>query len=182
MMEPTPIQEIAESLIEYNRARFKEEVSIGLFDLMCSQKINRTRLAEMLGVQKSRISHMFTGSQNFRLDTIADAFLALGRAVHLTLGEDPDEYRIPNDEANYITTDWTLGFVRTNIQGVEYGQETSGAGIIRAGATGGREVSASPIWLEARLADDVGRSLAIEFEEGDAAGDAFNVPQHRWSR
>ena len=84
MMEPTPIQEIAESLIEYNRARFKEEVSIGLFDLMCSQKINRTRLAEMLGVQKSRISHMFTGSQNFRLDTIADAFLALGRAVHLT--------------------------------------------------------------------------------------------------
>ena len=181
MMEPTPIQEMPESLIEFNRARFKEEVSVGIFDLMQCQNVNRTRLADMLGVQKSRISHMLTGSQNFRLDSIADVFLALGRAVHVTLGENPDEYRIPNDEANYITIDCSFGVVSTTIQGVEYGQGTSGARIFRVGATGGRKVSASPIWLEARLADDVGRSLADDFQESGPAGATFTVPRPAWS-
>lgn len=178
MMEPTPIQEIPESLIEFNRARFKEEVSVGIFDLMQCQNVTRTRLAEMLGVQKSRISHMLTGSQNFRLDTIADAFLALGRAVHVTLGENPDEYRIPNDEANYITMDFSLGFVSTNIQGAEYGQGISGAGIILVGDTGGREAVGTNLCVETRPADDLGGSLANDSEEADAAGNALDVPRY----
>lgn len=173
-MEPTPIQEIPESLIEFNRARFKEEVSVGIFDLMRCQNINRTRLAEMLGVQKSRISHMLTGSQNFRLDTISDVFLALGRAIHVTLGQDPDEYRIPNDEADYISVDCIVGVVNTINQGAEYGQ-----GII--GATGGREISESPIWHQTRLADDVGGPFANELQESGPARVTFTVPRHPWS-
>jgi len=98
MTTPRAIQVISEAFIYFSHTRLKEEVSQGIYDLMLRQDITRTRLAEMLDVDKSRITQILSGEQNLQLETMADIFLVLGRTVHITLGDNPDEYRIPKDE------------------------------------------------------------------------------------
>lgn len=92
------LSEIDEELVEFNRARIKEEVSNGIYDLMVRTDVTRTELAKLIGTYKSRISLMLNGEQNFQIETLADIFLVLGRAVHFTLGADTNELRLLVDE------------------------------------------------------------------------------------
>lgn len=97
-LPPTPISEIDESVVEYNRARICEEAAQGIFELMTLQGVKRKQLADLLETQKPRVSLILSGEHNFQLKTLADLFLVLGRSVHITLGVDIDEMRIPIDE------------------------------------------------------------------------------------
>lgn len=96
---------IPEEILLDNRERFKGEIAQAIYQLMCEQNVTRSRLAKMLGCSRSRITHMLSGEKdNFQADTIADVFLILGRAAHLTLGTDPEEFRLPVDEGNSADT------------------------------------------------------------------------------
>ena len=70
-MKPTPLSELPESLVLFNRIRYKNELAQGIYDLMRSQRVNRKGLADLLGVNKSRISHMLSGEQNLGAETMA---------------------------------------------------------------------------------------------------------------
>jgi len=97
-MNPKRIDQISESLIEFNRERYRNELAQGVFELMRSQGVRRSELADMLGVERSRISHILSGSKNLQADTLADILLVLGRTPHLTLSDDFEEIRFPVDE------------------------------------------------------------------------------------
>jgi len=98
-MKRIRLADIPESLVEFSRERYKSELAQGIFDLMETQGVKRSQLAELLDVDKSRITHLLTGSENLGAETIADVFLVLGRAAHLTLGTDLETVRMPVDEA-----------------------------------------------------------------------------------
>ena len=102
MVGLTPLKNIDEELVEFNRARIKEEVSNSIYDLMVRYGVKRTELADLMDTFKSRISLMLSGDQNFQIETLADVFLVLGRAVHITLGADATELRLPVDEVEPI--------------------------------------------------------------------------------
>jgi hypothetical protein len=95
-----------ERLDEYtrvsNQARFLEETSHGLFLLLKKSGKTKAWLARRLGCSRSVITKAFEGSNNFKLETLADIGLALGRAVHVTWGADASEMRIPTDELERI--------------------------------------------------------------------------------
>ena len=97
-MEPTPLNLIDEALVEFNRIRYRNELAHGIYELMVRRKVTRTRLAELLGVQKSRVSHVLTGERNLQADTLADILLVLGRTPHLVMADDFDEIRFAVDE------------------------------------------------------------------------------------
>lgn len=122
--KPTALSDLDEELVEFNRARFKQELSLGIFNLMEDQDVKPSMLARILGVSRPRISHMLSGEhQNFRADTLADLFLVLGRALHITLGADPDELRIPVDEMATLTNSASQHF--SLVQDQAHGEETS---------------------------------------------------------
>jgi transcriptional regulator with XRE-family HTH domain len=98
-MNVRPLHEVPESLVEFNRERVKNEFAQGIYELMRLHKVNRTQLAALLGVQKSLISRMLSGGHNFRIETLADVYLVLGRTPHLVLGTDFEAIRFPVDEA-----------------------------------------------------------------------------------
>lgn len=98
-MNLTPLKEIPDSLVLFNRERYKGELAQGIYELMRLHGINRKRLADLMGVGKSRISHILSGDRNLGADSLADILLILGRTPHLTLGTDFDEIRLPVDEA-----------------------------------------------------------------------------------
>ena len=92
-----------------NQARFLEEVSEGIRALMESEAKNKAWLAATLGRSRPFVSKILEGSHNFTLETLADVCLALGRGVHITLGESAAEMRVVVDEAKLGKT-----FVATN--------------------------------------------------------------------
>lgn len=83
-----------------NRARLLEEASEGLHKLMHDCKVTKSELAKLLGVTPPAVTKLLEGSNNFKLETLADAYFVLGRSVHFVLGTDLDEMRLPVDEAN----------------------------------------------------------------------------------
>ena len=97
-MKPTPLNLIDEDLVEFNRIRYRNELAHGIYELMKTQGVNRTKLAELLGVQKSRVTHFLTGEKNLQADTLADILLVLGRTPHLVLATDFDAVRFAADE------------------------------------------------------------------------------------
>lgn len=104
MSEYVQHREISEEVFLDNRERYRGELAQAIYRLMCDQRVTRSRLAKLLGCHRSRITHMLSGEKdNFQADTIADVFLILGRAAHLTLGVDPTEFRLPIDEASEDT-------------------------------------------------------------------------------
>lgn len=117
-MNPRPISDVSEFDLEFNRARYKNELAEGIYRLMIRQRISRQALGEMLGLTKGRISQMLSGEVNFQAETIADIFLVLGRASHLSLGTDPQDVRILVDEADETDKKAQRGESR-------YGKETS---------------------------------------------------------
>lgn len=98
-MELRPLSEFSEWTIEANRARYREELAYGIYSLMVHQKVNRTKLAELMGYEsKSRVTHILSGEKNLQADTLADVLLVLGRTPHLVMANDFDEVRFPVDE------------------------------------------------------------------------------------
>lgn len=95
---PTPLSDFPEELREYNRERFKSHIAQGIYDLMQRHDVSRSRLASLLGVQKSRITELLSGCQNLEAASIADVYLIFGRTPYLRLGLNPKEIRLPEDE------------------------------------------------------------------------------------
>lgn len=86
----------------YHQERLKEEASIGLDQLI---KLNptvssRTAYAGLLGTSKSFVTKILN-AHNFTLETMSDAYFALGYIVHLTLTPRGSEgLRVPTIEHN----------------------------------------------------------------------------------
>jgi len=98
------VKELGTRARALNRARFREEASEGLHRLIVSERRSKTWLAQRLGTSKSYVTKILEGSSpNFTLDTLADVFCALGRSVHITLGTNLDEMRLPLDEKMVAT-------------------------------------------------------------------------------
>lgn len=104
-MKLTPLREMPAELVLFNQERYKAELAQGIFELMELHNINQTQLSELLGVNKSRVSHILSGDDdNLEAKTVANIFLVLGRAAHLTLGTDLDAIRFLNDEGKMAGT------------------------------------------------------------------------------
>ena len=124
-MKPTPLTGFSEYAREFGRERYKSELAQGVFDLMHLHGINRSQLADLLGVTKGRVSQMLSGSANLRAESIADVFLVFGRAPHLTLGTNLDEVRFPLDEGSERA--YTTATLPIRIIGeIAHGEETHG--------------------------------------------------------
>lgn len=91
-----------------NRARFLEEASYGIHDLMDREGRSQAWLARRLGVSRSFVHKVIEGSHNFTLETLADVYFGLGRSVHLVLGDDLEELRLPVDEGKTSRTTSSL--------------------------------------------------------------------------
>ena len=85
-----------------NRARFLEETSHGILELLRRSGRNRAWLARRMGCKPSMITKVLEGSHNFEMETLADITLALGRAVHVSWGADLSEMRVPRDETTSV--------------------------------------------------------------------------------
>lgn len=63
----------------------REDLTLKVTELVCKcmkeQKITRTKLAQMLGKTKGRVSQMLNGERNLTLHTVADIFTVLGVTV-----------------------------------------------------------------------------------------------------
>lgn len=85
--EPTPLQKLlAEPFEPAAEAEFKGLMFVEeLLTLMKEQGINRTQLAESMGVGSPRVTAMLTGSSNFTLETLIRAGRAVGATLEQTL-------------------------------------------------------------------------------------------------
>jgi transcriptional regulator with XRE-family HTH domain len=86
--KPTELQKLiaelpfdAASEAEFKGLMFVEE----LLTLMKEQGINRTQLAERMGVGSPRVTAMLNGSSNFKLETLIRAGHAVGATLEQTL-------------------------------------------------------------------------------------------------
>lgn len=69
----------------YNRERLKEEASMGLCKLIGERDgMKRAGFARLIGRSRSFVTKILD-SHNFTLETLSDAYYALGYIVHLTL-------------------------------------------------------------------------------------------------
>jgi transcriptional regulator with XRE-family HTH domain len=107
---PTPIRELPEELVEFNRERVKGHLSQAIYELMEGHDLSRTELADLLDVGKSRVTQLLSGCENLSAETLADILLVFGRTPYLTLGTDPHEIRFPVDEKKdmEIASTWKL--------------------------------------------------------------------------
>ncbi len=80
----------------FNRERFKQEAALGIFNLMEEQGMSREALAKAVGRSHAFISKVLSGSHNLTLETLADLYAALGRAVHLRLAQEFGQVVIPD--------------------------------------------------------------------------------------
>ncbi|MCB1123362.1 MAG: helix-turn-helix domain-containing protein [Verrucomicrobiae bacterium] len=69
-----------EAEVEYRKLTVVEE----LLQFMKRQGINRADLAELMGVNKSRITKMLNGSENLTINTLVRAGLAVGADLQQT--------------------------------------------------------------------------------------------------
>ena len=86
--KPTALQKLFSELpfdpsseAEFKGLMFVEE----LLTLMKQQSLNRTQLAERMGVGSPRITAMLNGSSNFTLETLIRAGRAVGATLEQTL-------------------------------------------------------------------------------------------------
>lgn len=71
-----------------NQERLKEEVSQAIFALLEYNNERKADLARKLNCSPAYVSKILSGSHNFTLESLADIFMALGRAAHLRLDLD----------------------------------------------------------------------------------------------
>ncbi len=101
MSKTTPLNELPESLVEYSRSRFREELSDAVWQAMQAQGISREHLGALLDLPDSVVAGIIQGDDClFEIDRIPDIFTVLNRAPHFVLGTDLDELRQPIDEAD----------------------------------------------------------------------------------
>jgi transcriptional regulator with XRE-family HTH domain len=74
--------------------RFLLEATENLTLLMQHQGVTGRELARRLKVSPSRVSQMLDGTRNLTLSSIAEAFHALGRSLHLTHGPPTERVRL----------------------------------------------------------------------------------------
>ena len=108
-----PFKKFSKSLVEFNRTRYRNELAQGIFDAMESSNVNRTELAKLLGVNKTRFSYLLSGSKNVTADTLADILLVLGRTPHLTMGTDIESIRFPVDEVQKYAGEQAKHYLET---------------------------------------------------------------------
>jgi transcriptional regulator with XRE-family HTH domain len=70
------------------------EATENLARLMQHQGVTGRELARRLKVSPSRVSQMLDGTRNLTLSSIAEAFHALGRSLHLTHGPPTERVRL----------------------------------------------------------------------------------------
>ncbi len=76
------------------RERVLVEATMNLAALMEAEGVNGAELARRLRVSPARISQMLDGTRNLTLASLAEAFHALGRSLHVTHGPPTDEVRL----------------------------------------------------------------------------------------
>ena len=76
------------------RERVWVEATEILCGLMESRGITSVELARRLHVSPARVSHLLSGTRNLTLASLADAFQALGRSLHVVHGPPTEKVRI----------------------------------------------------------------------------------------
>lgn len=97
----------------YNQERLKEEASIGLDELIQTDPTvqSRSAYAELLGKSKPFVTKILN-AHNFTLETLSDAYFALGYIIHLTLvPRDAGKLRLPVIENTMDISSETVEFV-----------------------------------------------------------------------
>jgi transcriptional regulator with XRE-family HTH domain len=79
----------------FNRDRVKEEAAIGVYELMEHNGISRAELARRIGRSRSYVTKVLSGSHNVTLETLADLYFAMGRALHFAHSSDPTQLQLP---------------------------------------------------------------------------------------
>jgi transcriptional regulator with XRE-family HTH domain len=79
------------------RERVWLEATESLCRLMDSQGVSSAELARRLDISPARVSHILSGERNLTLATLADAFHALGRSIHVTHGPPTDRVVVSKD-------------------------------------------------------------------------------------
>ncbi|HWB08380.1 MAG TPA: helix-turn-helix transcriptional regulator [Pirellulales bacterium] len=72
-----------ENLRGFQQERLLVEVASLIDQAMKDKMVNRTQLAELLGVTKGRVTQCLGGERNLTLRTLADIFTALGKSLLL---------------------------------------------------------------------------------------------------
>lgn len=103
LAEPTALQKLIAELpfdpaseAEFKGLMFVEQV----LKLMKEQGLNRTQLAERMGVRPSRVTAMLNGSSNFTLETLIRAGRAVGATLEQTLVPEGMKGRWVSDRAD----------------------------------------------------------------------------------
>lgn len=73
-----------EGLQAWHQERAIFETTERICELLGEAKLTRSQFAEALGKSKGYVTQLLDGQTNMTLRTISDAFLALGRSVHIT--------------------------------------------------------------------------------------------------
>jgi transcriptional regulator with XRE-family HTH domain len=94
-MNSTQSNETLERRRVFNRARLLDEVALQIHAAMEREGLSRAQLADKLGVSRPMITKILNGSNNFRLETLADIFLAFGLAAHIELDQDVARVHTP---------------------------------------------------------------------------------------
>ena len=76
------------------RERIWIEATESLCALMDSQGVTSVELARRLEVSPARVSQLLSGTRNLTLASLADAFQALGRSLHVVHGPLAEKARI----------------------------------------------------------------------------------------
>lgn len=110
-MNHVALKDIPEWVLEFSLARYRNELSQAIHDLMTRHRLKRVQLAALLGVDKSRITQMLSGEENLGADTLVQVLLVLGRAPHLLMASDIMAVRRAEDESEEST-----GTTDSNVQ------------------------------------------------------------------
>lgn len=78
---------------EFAEERLVASVQSLLEEILHEKGLNKTDLANKMGVSKARVSQIFSDNQNFTLRLLANAFHALGEELRLTRAGQNIEYK-----------------------------------------------------------------------------------------
>jgi transcriptional regulator with XRE-family HTH domain len=115
-------------LLEEERVVFEAMEAIA--ELMQSQGVSRSQLAERLGKSAAFVTKLLSGENNFTLRTLADVYFALGRSVHVTHAPVGDRVRVSvaADMRNVCIDppQWSGEAQRSDVRAVDFGPESRG--------------------------------------------------------
>lgn len=74
-------------------------------ELAASGKVNQSRIAERLGVSRSRISRLLSGPGNWTIDTVGDLLAAMDGKITDVRVRPTDEITIPNAKHEWLLSE-----------------------------------------------------------------------------